>query len=204
MSKSSLAILIGCVFGFVRSCVGASNPKYIIGLLRQSRLHLMKTMLLVIGVSSTLMFAGLMTDVLDAGHLGVKTAHAGVLLGGIMLGVGFAASGYCPGTGLAAAATGRKDAWLFVLGGLAGTASLMASYAWVASTGILSDWLGGKVTLGVIAGLNYQALLTGIPGAWIGIGVGLVLIAIAVALPNALRGHATGKSHRPADGELVQ
>lgn len=203
MSKIFVAILIGCVFGFVRSRVGATNPKYIQGLLRLSRLHLMKTILLVIGVSSTLMFAGLMTGVLDAGHLGVKTAHAGVLLGGIMLVVGFAASGYRGGTGRATAATSRKGVWFFVLGGLAAAVAFMPSYTWVASTGILSEWFGDKVTLGAIAGINYPALLTGIPGAWIGIGVGLVLIAIAVALPNALRGHATVNSDGPADGRLA-
>lgn len=204
MTKLFLAILIGGAFGFVLDRVGATNPKFIIGMLRLSRLHLMKTILLAIGVSSVVMFAAIMSGILDVGHLGVKTAHAGVLLGGIMLGVGFAASGYCPGTGLAAAATGRKDAMFFVLGGLFGAAAFMASYAWVASTGVLDKWFGGKATLGAIAGTKYPALLTDVSGAWIGIGVGLVLIAVAVALPNALRGAATPNAHGSADGELAQ
>lgn len=189
MTTILLAILIGGAFGFVLDRVGATNPDYIIGMLRLSRLHLMKTILLAIGVSSVLMFGGLLLGVIDPGHLSVKTAYAGVFAGGILLGIGFAVAGYCPGTGLAAMATGRKDALFFVLGGLLGAAAYMVTYNGVKATGILDAILGGKATLGQIAETGYPSLFA-INGSLTGIVIGIVLIAIAVALPSRLRGEA--------------
>ena len=43
------------------------------------------------------------------------------VVGGLILGVGFVVGGYCPGTALAATATGRVDAIVFGLGLYAGT-----------------------------------------------------------------------------------
>ncbi len=43
------------------------------------------------------------------------------LLGGILLGAGFILGGYCPGTSLVAAAIGKIDALLFIVGILIGT-----------------------------------------------------------------------------------
>lgn len=152
MTTIFLAILVGGAFGFTLDRIGATNPNYIIGMLNLRNLHLMKTILLAIGVGSILMFGGLLAGVVDAGHLSVKASHFGVFFGGMLLGTGSAVSGYCPGTGLAAAATGRKDAMLFVVGGLMGAAAYMFSYAWVDSTGILNQIAGGKTTLGTVSG----------------------------------------------------
>lgn len=187
MQTIVLAIVIGGAFGFVLDRVGATNPNLIIGMLRLGNLHLMKTILLAIGVSSVAMFGALLAGFIDPGHLSVKATSVGVFVGGALLGVGFAAAGYCPGTGLAAAATGRKDALMFIFGGFAGAGAYMLSYAWVASTGILDDLLGGKTTLGAIDGTDYPALVAGLPGEWIGIGVGLALVAVAFVLPARLR-----------------
>ncbi len=80
MTKLILALLIGGGFGFVLDRVGATNLGYIIGMLRLSKLHLMKTILLVIGMGSILMFGLLLADALDPDHLSIKTAHMGVIV----------------------------------------------------------------------------------------------------------------------------
>ena len=188
MEKIILAIVIGGAFGAVLDRIGATNPNYIIGMLRLGKLHLMKTILLGIGISSILVFSGLLAGIIDPGHLSVKSAYVGVFVGGLLLGTGFAVAGYCPGTGLAAAATGRKDALFFVVGCLAGAAAYMGSYAWVKSTGLLDSVAGGKATLGEISGTKYPALIEGVSGELIGIAVGLVLVVIAFVLPSSLRG----------------
>jgi len=187
MTTIILAIVIGGAFGFVLDRVGATNPGYIIRMLNLSNLHLMKTILLAIGVGSVLMFAGLLLGFVDPGNLSVKDAYIGVFVGGLLLGAGFAVAGFCPGTGLTAAATGRMDALVFTIGGLVGAALYMGSYAWVESTGILEKIAGGKATLGPIDGTDYPALF-GMPGEWIGLVLGVAFIAIAAVLPSRLIG----------------
>lgn len=188
MQQLLLALLIGGLFGFVLDRIGATNPGYIIKMLNLTDLHLMKTILAGIGVASVLLFGGLLSGLVDVGHMSVKTAYLGVFIGGLLLGAGFAIAGYCPGTGLTAAATGRWDGLVFVLGGLLGAAAYMGSYAWVKSTGVLEEIAGGKTTLGTVEGSGYPALMEGVSGEAVGLAVGLVLILIAFALPRSLTG----------------
>lgn len=54
------------------------------------------------------------------------------LLGGLVLGFGFVVGGYCPGTSVAALATGKIDALVYLLGILAGTFGFAELYPLVA------------------------------------------------------------------------
>jgi hypothetical protein len=193
MSGIILAIIIGGAFGFTLDRIGATNPNYIIRMLNLTDLHLMKTILTGIGVASVLMFGGLLAGLVDPGNLSVKATYFGVFVGGLLLGIGFAVAGYCPGTGLTAAATGRLDALFFILGGLLGAGAYMATYAWVKTTGILDNMAGGKTTLGQIGGTDYPALFPSLSGEWLGLGLGVALIAIAWALPKRFTG--SGAKH---------
>lgn len=183
MGTIILAIVIGAAFGAVLDRIGATNPNWIGRMLNLTNLHLMKTILLAIGTGSVLMFGGQMLGLVEVGHMSVKTAYAGVFIGGLLLGAGWAASGYCPGTGLGAAASGRKDAWFFIAGGLVGAAAYMVSYPMWKASGLLR---GEKLTLGAVPGAGYDAL-TGLPGDLVGIVLGLVFMAVAFALPERLR-----------------
>ncbi len=187
MDTLLIALILGGLFGFVLDRIGATNPQKIIQMLNLTDMHLAKTILLGIGISSTLMFAGQMIGVVDPGHMSVKAAHLGVLLGGIILGIGWALSGFCPGTGVAAAGTGRIDALFFVAGGLAGAFAYMLSYDWIKSTGVLQVFHIGKVTLGSVTGSKYQGVIP-LPGEILGIGVGILLIVLACVLPHRLAG----------------
>ncbi|MGG7564991.1 YeeE/YedE thiosulfate transporter family protein [Rhodovulum sp. DZ06] len=192
-----LAIVIGAAFGATLDRIGATNPNLIGRMLNFSNLHLMKTILLAIGTGSALMFGGQMIGLVDVGHMSVKTAYVGVFIGGLLLGGGWALSGYCPGTGVCAAASGRKDALFFIAGGLLGAAAYMATYpAWKAS-GLLDAIGGGKVTLGAVPGAKYEGL-TAIPGDLLGLALAAVFIIVAIALPGKPSGHAGGL-HAPAE-----
>lgn len=196
MQQIFLALLLGGLFGIVLDRIGATNPGYIIKMLNLTDLHLMKTILAGIGVASVLLFGGLVVGFVDVGHMSVKTAYLGVFIGGLLLGAGFAIAGYCPGTGLTAAATGRFDGLVFVLGGLVGAAAYMGSYAWVKSTGVLEKIVGGKATLGTIEGSGYPALIDGLPGEAVGLAMGFIFILIAFVLPRRLTG---GHAVEPAE-----
>ena len=182
-----LAIVIGAAFGAVLDRIGATNPTYIGRMLALTNLNLMKIILLAIGTGSVLMFAGQMIGLVDVGHMSVKAAYVGVFVGGLMLGAGWAASGFCPGTGVCAAASGRKDALFFIAGGLLGAAAYMVTYpAWKAS-GMLDDVMGGKTTLGAVPGSKFDGL-TAMSGDIIGILMGLAFIVIAFVLPERIGG----------------
>jgi uncharacterized protein len=187
MTVILLAIVIGVAFGAVLDRVGASNPSYINAMLNLTNLNLAKSILLAIGVGSVLMFGGQMLGFVDVGHMSVKTAYAGVFLGGLLLGAGWALSGFCPGTGVVAAATGRKDALFFIAGGLLGAAAYMVTYPSGKASGMLDKIAGGKVTLGTIPGAKYDGL-TAISGDILGLVLGLGFIAVAFALPERFAG----------------
>ena len=182
-----LALIIGGLFGVVLDRIGATNPTVSGRMLGLINLGLMKAILLAIGVGSILMFAGQMVGLVDVGHMSVKTAYIGVFIGGLVMGTGWAISGYCPGTGLAGAATGRKDALFFIAGGLLGAAAYMVTYPSIKATGVLDAVLGGKVTLGTVPGAKYDGLLS-LPGDVLGIVLGLVFVLVAFVLPERLRG----------------
>jgi len=183
MSTIVLAIIIGASFGAVLDRVGATSPNYIGKMLNLTNLHLAKVILLAIGVGSVLMFGGQMAGLVDVGHMSVKTAYTGVFIGGVLLGVGWAASGYCPGTGIAAAASGRRDAMIYAAGGLVGAAAYMVTYPMWKSAGVLS---GKALTLGAVPGAKYDALLPGVSGDVVGILVGIALIVTAFVLPDRI------------------
>ena len=191
MTSIILAIVIGAAFGAVLDRIGATNPNWIGKMLTLTHLHLMKTILLAIGTGSILMFGGQMLGLVDVGHMSVKTAYVGVFIGGLLLGAGWAVAGYCPGTGVCAAASGRKDALFFIAGGLLGAAAYMVTYpAWKAS-GLLE---GEKMTLGAVPGTQYPAFLN-ISGDVLGVVMGLAFVAIAFALPERLRGMGEAVAH---------
>lgn len=187
MTTILLALVIGAAFGAVLDRVGASNPSYIGAMLNLTNLNLAKSILLAIGVGSVLMFGGQMLGLVDVGNMSVKTAYAGVFLGGLMLGAGWALSGFCPGTGVVAAASGRKDALFFIAGGLLGAAAYMVTYPAWKSWGLLDAVAGGKVTLGAVPGAKYDGL-TALPGDILGVVLGLGFVVLAFALPERLTG----------------
>ncbi|MGB5622983.1 MAG: YeeE/YedE thiosulfate transporter family protein [Gammaproteobacteria bacterium] len=179
-----LAIFLGTLFGFVLHRVGASNPENIINMLRLTDLHLMKTILFAIGLSSSALFLGMAVGLIDPGHLSVKGSFNGVLLGGALLGLGLGSVGYCPGTGLAAMGDGRRDAVAFVFGGLAGAFAYMLTYPAAKATGLLDPIAGGKSTLAATGNESYVALVPGVPGWMLALGIGILLMGIAWVLPG--------------------
>ncbi len=178
-----LAIVLGTFFGFVLHRVGASNPENIFNMLRFKDLHLMKAILLAIGLASAILFVGLAIGFINPSHIDIKASYWGVLIGGLILGTGWAIAGYCPGTGLVALGDGRKDAVPFLAGGLVGAFIYMLIYGSLKGSFLLTEIAGGKTTLAMTP-TKYQALVTGVPGIAVALGLGAAFIAIAFALPG--------------------
>lgn len=184
-----LAIILGGAFGVVLQRIGATNPTRIISMLKLTDLKLAKTILLSIGLASIVVF---IVNAIAPGsvHFSVKAAYLGVLIGGMIFGIGFAVGGLCPGTSLAAAGEGRKDAMFFVVGGLLGAWAFALVYEHIKRTDIYATTIGGKMTVaeGVVRkGVEYHSLIGFMSGTLTAILIGVLLIAAARYLPNSIR-----------------
>lgn len=180
METLIIAVVLGLAFGFALDRIGATEPDNLLKMLSLRDLRLAKTILLGIGVASALMFAGQLVGLVDVGHMSVKTTYLGVLIGGLIFGLGWAISGYCPGTGVAALGKLRAETGSFVLGGLVGAVLFAVTYPFWKAAGLLD---GSKATVGTIEGSGAEGLL-GVPGAAVGLVLAALLIGAAFALPR--------------------
>ncbi|MBM9519731.1 YeeE/YedE family protein [Desulforhopalus vacuolatus] len=180
----ALAILLGLFFGFTLQKVGAANPVKIIDMLRFRDLHLMKAILFGIGFAMIGLFVLLHFEVLNvASHLSVKSAYTGVIVGGVLLGAGWGMAGFCPGTGLVGLGAGRRDAWVFLIGGLLGAFLYTLIYGWIKGSFLFTTIGGGKSTLAVTGNKAFPALFPDIPGYILGCGIGAGFILVSLLLP---------------------
>jgi uncharacterized membrane protein YedE/YeeE len=126
MNPILLGLITGVLFGAVLSLSGLSNPRLIIDMLRWRDLRLFK--LLVTAITLGIVGVAFLQAV-GLAHTSIKPLHVlAILSGGIIFGAGFALSGYCPGTSLAAAAEGRTDALSTVAGGILGAGAYALLY----------------------------------------------------------------------------
>jgi len=91
------------------------------------------------------------------------------IVGGLLLGVGFIVGGYCPGTSLVAAATGKLDALVVMAGIFAGV--LAIGEAWPALVGFAESSALGRLTVPEVLGLSpgmvvFLVVLMAVGGFW--------------------------------------
>jgi len=180
-----LAILVGGLFGFVLHRVGAGNPQNLINMLRLQDLHLAKVILLAIGFSSLILFALLATGSINEAHIDIKAAYAGVIIGGLIFGIGFAIAGYCPGTCLVGVGGGRKDALVFIFGGLVGAILFTLSYGGLVAAfpAIFSNLAGGEVSV-ANTGTEFSGLSGSLPAFAVAGVIAIVFMVGAWVLPK--------------------
>ncbi len=149
-----LAFLIGIGFGFALERAGFGSARKLISQFYLDDLSVLKVM-----------FTAVVTAMLGVTYLAwvgwldlslvylVPTFWVAQVVGGLLGGIGFAVGGYCPGTSAAAAATGKLDGLLFVLGVAAG--SLVFALAFPLVRGLYVAGALGEKTLPQVLGLPY-------------------------------------------------
>jgi uncharacterized membrane protein YedE/YeeE len=156
----------GILFGWLLHRGGVTNPQVIVGqfLFRDfTVLKVMFTAIVVGGVGVAVLHANGLANF----HI-KPAAILAVVTGGLIFGVGMALLGYCPGTGVAAMATGRLDAIAGFAGMLGGAAAYAFVYPWVAEHLLKVGDLGKKRLPEVLGGPDWL---------WY---AGLVLVAAGV------------------------
>jgi uncharacterized membrane protein YedE/YeeE len=141
-----LALLLGIGFGFALERAGFGSARKLTSQFYLDDLAVFKVMFTAIVTAmigtSALAWAGMLDLSLVAL---VPTYWIAQVAGGLLLGVGFVVGGYCPGTGVAAAATGRLDGLVTLLGILAGCAGFAFAYPALQSLYLAGDM--GEQTL---------------------------------------------------------
>ena len=140
-----VAAVLGLIFGVLLNKGRVTDYNVIVNLFRFKDMTVMKIMLTAIVVGGVGVFLMNSAGLIEGYH--IKDANiAGVVLGSAIFGVGMVLYGYCPGTAVAAVATGRLHALVGFFGMLAGGVVYAFSYGFVKAK-ILSIAAIGKVRL---------------------------------------------------------
>ena len=154
----TLAVLTGFAFGFVLERAGFGSSRKLAAQFYLRDLTVLKVMFTAI-VTAMLGLAVLRAvGFVDWEAVYVNPTNLGPqVVGGLIFGAGFVVGGYCPGTCIVAAATGKVDAIVFLGGVMAGILGFSAAWPWVggfASSGggqrqFVYEWL--HLSYGVVA-----------------------------------------------------
>jgi hypothetical protein len=145
-----LAVLFGFVFGVLLHRGRVTEYDVIVNQFRLRDFTVLKVMCTAILVGGMGVLA---LHELWGVSYHVKSADMlGVILGAAIFAVGMVVYGYCPGTGVAAVATGSVHALVGFAGMLAGGVLYAISFEWV-RTHVLTVWSLGKVRLPDVTGV---------------------------------------------------
>ncbi len=173
--KLALGLALGAAFGALLQLSGASSHTKIIHALRLKDVTIIKLILAAIGTG---LIGVHLLDGFGLAHMKVKDLYLpGMVVAGVIFGVGFAVTGYCPGTALAAAAEGKPDAWATIAGGLCG--ALVFAF-------LVPSLEGALISMGEYGPMTIHGSL-GVPGVALAIPAGLLFLFGAFKLP-AVRG----------------
>ncbi len=124
-----IALLVGIAFGFILEQAGFSSTKKLVGLFygydfTVLRVFFTAGVTAMIGVLLLSHYGLLDTNIIYINPTFVRSA----IVGGLIMGAGFVIGGFCPGTSVCAAAIGKLDAMLFIVGSIIGIFAFTESY----------------------------------------------------------------------------
>jgi hypothetical protein len=156
-----LAVLIGIGSGFFLERAGFGSARKLVSQFYLNDLAVFKVMLTVIVTAmlgvSVLAWAGWLN--LSMVHM-VPTYLLPQIAGGLILGAGFVIGGYCPGTSVAARATGRIDGLVYRLGLFAGMFAFAELFPWL--KGFYETGSGEAITIPAAFGLPRGVVVLGV------------------------------------------
>jgi rhodanese-related sulfurtransferase len=156
-------LLIGVGFGWALEISGFADSPRLAAQFYFKDLTVLKVMFTAIIVAMVLIFAASALGLLDYNVIWVNPTYLWPgIVGGLIMGVGFIVGGFCPGTSLVSAVTGRLDGIFFTLGGLFGIFLFGETVGWY-ETWWNSSYLG-RLTL----------------PRWLGLDTGVVVVLVVL------------------------
>jgi len=122
-SGIAAGLLAGLLFGYVLEAAGFGSPRKLTGQFRLTDFSVFKVMFTAVLVAAIGLWLLRVTGVIATASVYTPTSfYWAIGLGGLLIGAGFAIGGYCPGTSIVGAASGRIDALVFMIGIVGGSA----------------------------------------------------------------------------------
>jgi hypothetical protein len=162
-----IAILLGVAFGFVLEASGFSSSRNLAGVFYGYNFVVLRVFFtaLIVAMVGILYFDYL--GWLDLSKIFILPTYvAPMIVGGIIMGVGFILGGFCPGTSFTGVAIGKLDAIFYTIGLYLGI--LVFSLAFPLFDGFFNSGAMGNVTLTDV---------TGIPAPWFALAFTVVALA---------------------------
>jgi uncharacterized membrane protein YedE/YeeE len=165
-----LAIPIGFVFGFALFHSGFTDSRRIAWAFYFKDVSVPVVMFSAIATGMVGLWGLSLTGLLDISLVYMMPTYLlPMVVGGLLFGVGMVTGGYCPGTAIAAIATGKVDALIFIVGFLLGSL-VFGDFFPVWGDFYNSDYMGAFRL-----------------DQWLGIGLGpMVLIIVVIAVAGSL------------------
>jgi hypothetical protein len=165
-------LLMGIVFGFALEKSRVFEPGIIVGQMQLRNFIMLKVFLTAVATGAVVLAV---LNGFGWVKLQPKAAlYAADIVGGLVLGVGIALAGACPGTTLAQVGVGYRDALFTLAGGLAGAVAF--SYAQPALSKSFLGSGGGKIIFTDLIGVPY----------WVGaVSLAVALAVVLVVLERA-------------------
>ena len=155
----SLALLFGIFFGISLERSGLGDPHKLTGVFYFRDFTVPKVMFTAIVVASTGIYLLSDLHLLDISRIYIiPTFFWPQLVGGLIFGVGFVVSGYCPGTAVTGFASGRIDALVTMAGVSAGSFLFAALFPQLEGFYLSSDM--GVVTVPGLLGVSHWVVIT--------------------------------------------
>jgi hypothetical protein len=156
-----LAVLLGIFFGLSLERSGLGDPHRLTGVFYFRDFTVPKVMFTAIVVASTGIYLLADLHLLDLERVYIiPTFFWPQLVGGLIFGVGFVASGYCPGTAVTGLASGRLDALVTMAGIVAGSLLFAMLFPVLERFYLSSD--RGAVTIQGLLGVSPWVVIIGL------------------------------------------
>lgn len=157
-----IGLLMGVIFGVALEKSRVFEPGIIVGQMQLTNFIMIKVFLTAVATGAA---ALAVLNGLGIVPLYPKAAlYVADVVGGLLLGSGIALAGACPGTVLAQAGVGYRDALFTLAGGLCG--AIAFGYSEPALRGWLLSGGDGKITFADLFGVPYWILASGLAVAF--------------------------------------